>query len=51
MKLDIFTHLFPKKFYDRMLKAVRTKIGLERSGPHSAAASGGRPDSAKIASA
>jgi hypothetical protein len=37
--------------YDRILKAVRTKIGLERSGPHSGAAHGGRPGAAKTASA
>jgi len=37
--------------YDRILKAVRTKIGLDRSRPHSGEGRGGRPDSAKTASA
>jgi recombination protein RecA len=37
--------------YDRILKAVRIKIGLERSRPRSDVASAGRPDATKAASA
>jgi recombination protein RecA len=40
-----------KAVYDRILKAVRTKIGLDRSGPHSGEESGRRPDATKTASA